>query len=659
MLLLLSKKFIMSTETLNKMSNSSKKSNLFSWLLHSKNLPETSSEHSIPTISNFNKAFTKRVHAVRSAYNNSTSLTSSERGLSKFVSLQRLDSVGGVESSNQADTNRYFAGSRFQSALLRLAMPHIKTLSVSTSLSETAESQASRSHFMSTVYRLKKSVAGVVSRVSKASSLNLMQSNSSSVLGSVGTSCSGHVPRPCSVKQYSCVALTPTTVNDMNIMSEHLPTDSPTTFDSATQGVGVQENDSLDASDSLNTSTFNSFRDASVPNSIQAPKADDVFQSAFCATAPNNTQTDIFPVCLPQSSDVFCGSPNSFQNSECFSDARSEVESLCGKLTESSCSSEDYFSDSECEADTDQELCQWERITSCRTPWTCKKLNNTRSTTNETVNRNLNVQGDINAGMQAREMQKMSPVFDDFGSVDDILSSTRPRCANSNISNILGWSDDENGYESDDDWSWCSDDSRMDSKDKVLSEQNETLPFDNDENHSCALWKYFEKQSNTLSFSCSFFSKQSSLKSNENLPHSEASFDKEEDRVKIPSKVCSSDSVFIRCCPFNRDSRIYPIPSAIARTRSPHLSRFRASSFFKPIFSVSSSTCFFQVFFGRPRFLLPLTSRFRATLKTLSLSLLSTCPYHPTPSAVANWSIVSLNPSVSICSSVVFLSTTF
>ena len=58
----------------------------------------------------------------------------------------------------------------------------------------------------------------------------------------------------------------------------------------------------------------------------------------------------------------------------------------------------------------------------------------------------------------------------------------------------------------------------------------------------------------------------------------------------------SSDSVFIRCCPFSRDGQIYPISSAIACTPSLHLSRLRASFFFKPIFSVSSSTCFFQVF---------------------------------------------------------------
>ena len=49
----------------------------------------------------------------------------------------------------------------------------------------------------------------------------------------------------------------------------------------------------------------------------------------------------------------------------------------------------------------------------------------------------------------------------------------------------------------------------------------------------------------------------------------------------------------MRCCPLSRDGQIYPIPSAIARTLCLHLSRFRASSFFKPIFSVSFSTCFF------------------------------------------------------------------
>ena len=62
-----------------------------------------------------------------------------------------------------------------------------------------------------------------------------------------------------------------------------------------------------------------------------------------------------------------------------------------------------------------------------------------------------------------------------------------------------------------------------------------------------------------------------------------------------------------------------------------------------------------QVFFGRPCFLSPVTSRFRATLKTLSSSLPNTCSYHLTPFAVANRSIVSFNPNMSIYSSIVFL----
>ena len=121
----------------------------------------------------------------------------------------------------------------------------------------------------------------------------------------------------------------------------------------------------------------------------------------------------------------------------------------------------------------------------------------------------------------------------------------------------------------------------------------------------------------------------------------------------------SSYSVFIQCCVLNRDDRIHPIPSAIACTPSLHFAQFRAPSFFKLIFSVSSSTCFFQVFFGRPRFLLPPTSRSRATLKTLSSSLPSSCPCHLTPFAVAHRSIVSFSLNMSICSSVIFLSTTF
>ena len=114
--------------------------------------------------------------------------------------------------------------------------------------------------------------------------------------------------------------------------------------------------------------------------------------------------------------------------------------------------------------------------------------------------------------------------------------------------------------------------------------------------------------------------------------------------------------VFVWYCPLSRDGWIYPSPSTIALTLFFTLVDSRHPP---PIFSVSSSTCFFQVFFGCLHFLLSLTSRSRPTLKILSSSLLSTCPYHLTPFAVANWSITSFNSSMSICSSVVFLYKTF
>ena len=63
--------------------------------------------------------------------------------------------------------------------------------------------------------------------------------------------------------------------------------------------------------------------------------------------------------------------------------------------------------------------------------------------------------------------------------------------------------------------------------------------------------------------------------------------------------------------------------------------------------------------FGRPRFFLPLTSKSRPALRTLSSSLLSTCPYHLTLFAVANRPVISFNSNMSIYSSFVFLSTIF
>ena len=118
------------------------------------------------------------------------------------------------------------------------------------------------------------------------------------------------------------------------------------------------------------------------------------------------------------------------------------------------------------------------------------------------------------------------------------------------------------------------------------------------------------------------------------------------------SYKCSSSGsswVFVWYCIPSGGGQIQPIPSANVRTPSPHLARFMAISFFKPIFFVFPFTCLFQVFFGCSHFLLPLTSKSRATRTILSPSLINTCLYHVTPLAVANslqFPSTSASPSV-------------
>ena len=90
--------------------------------------------------------------------------------------------------------------------------------------------------------------------------------------------------------------------------------------------------------------------------------------------------------------------------------------------------------------------------------------------------------------------------------------------------------------------------------------------------------------------------------------------------------------------------RMHLIPSAIAPTTSLHLAQSVASSTLNPILFVFSSTCFFHVCFGRLRFHGPFTSNIIACFKTLSSFLLTTCPYHLTPFALAILSNITTLP---------------
>ena len=118
---------------------------------------------------------------------------------------------------------------------------------------------------------------------------------------------------------------------------------------------------------------------------------------------------------------------------------------------------------------------------------------------------------------------------------------------------------------------------------------------------------------------------------------------------------CSSNTVFIWYCPLSKDGRIHLFFLPLLALHLSTLLGFRQpfslnQSFLCPLPLASSKSFFCHLFF-----LLPLTSRSRATLKTLSSFLLCTYLYHLTPFTVTNPSTVTFNPILSIYSSVVFL----
>ena len=125
----------------------------------------------------------------------------------------------------------------------------------------------------------------------------------------------------------------------------------------------------------------------------------------------------------------------------------------------------------------------------------------------------------------------------------------------------------------------------------------------------------------------------------------------------IKTRSNSSYSVFIQCCPFSRNGRIYPIPSAIAHTPSLHLSQ--------GILLLQTNLLCFLCHLPLPGLLwsslLSLATHFKIQSNPQNTIVIPS-QHMSIPSnsfAVANQSIVSFNPNMSICSSVVFLSTTF
>ena len=73
-----------------------------------------------------------------------------------------------------------------------------------------------------------------------------------------------------------------------------------------------------------------------------------------------------------------------------------------------------------------------------------------------------------------------------------------------------------------------------------------------------------------------------------------------------------------------------------------------ASSLLNPTFTLSYSTCLFHVLFILRFFLLPTSSKSHTHHKTWPSSLLNTWPYQRTLFSIANWSIVSFKPNITI-----------
>ena len=79
----------------------------------------------------------------------------------------------------------------------------------------------------------------------------------------------------------------------------------------------------------------------------------------------------------------------------------------------------------------------------------------------------------------------------------------------------------------------------------------------------------------------------------------------------------------------------------------------------QPIFIYILFNLLLHMCFGLPRFCCPFTSSINAFFRTLSLSLLTTGPYHNTPFTFAILSYVCSKARISINSSLFFLSTNF
>ena len=315
---------------------------------------------------------------------------------------------------------------------------------------------------------------------------------------------------------------------------------------------------------------------------LPVPQCVDCFVKPLCTSYSVKSDRDQ-NVCAAASNECLFGNKDcTIYKFETFCDDCCSEASFASKSTDDfsyhSASTDDEWSNSECNFDdeTDSESSQWERLTSFRTPWTCeqyhRKQNNSRKSDNpvsyslpqSSSDQSIKFEEDTLTASGRTSKRKKRHSFE-FHSVDENQLKdpvTRPACLNSNISFILGWPDDSDGYDSDDedDFSWFDD-----TEDREFVSSGEPRPVVENTHgcqsmqcevgdggsstsscsNSCRLWEYFTNSHNPLSNIVSTISpgKEKECKRSRNSSVTEKTETKtdnnqaKDDFYKTPSKV--------------------------------------------------------------------------------------------------------------------------
>jgi len=498
--------------------------------------------------------------------------------LSKYISLQRLDSVGGVESEqsrfsyppSKGESDSYLMGNILHSSWLQKGLttpdsyrsevlPGNKTNSQSflgTSIAQVSHYLVSSFHQLtekvSTGVIQQKSLPnhspGLVKRETNFSmnnSQNLGEPNAHLKL----------VKFPDDVKRISSYTVTciKTSIAAPKIKK-----------------TGTLQSDSVNVGDGEATVTIPVYESVTNCSSYNMQEQETVSQKRLQCDATQNfmkAQSEkcaSLSLCTSRSTEMdqcktmscLSDDDDDYESVACSDDCCSEVNSTFLASTDGfsdhTATTDDEWSDSECNFvdDTDSEngFCTWDRFTSNRTPWTCglyRKQDYSSKLCQQscvTSSQSFSDGSDIEfkeKNVQLPEHRKKHDA--QFHSVNeseltDVMS--RPTCLNSNISFILGWPDN-NGYDSDDEDSLFS---CSDSENCRFEDDDNTTSFSNGSS-SCQLWDYFANRNNPLSSAISDIC-PSSLKKDRNTRRSRTSSAKEgksnseEILYKAPSKVC-------------------------------------------------------------------------------------------------------------------------